>query len=61
MMNKDTMAAFKTVREGHKDVEKFISRCIEFMEVKKEFLLALRTSSIKFLRWNTDKDYRGWS
>jgi len=61
MMNVEMMTVFKTVRDAHKNVEMFISRCIELSEFKKEFKLAPMTGNVKFLRWNTDKDYRGWS
>jgi len=65
-MDKETLMAFKTVRESHEKVDKFIDECINLSEEKKEFTLAPMTlsstsKSKKCLRWNTDTDYRGWS
>lgn len=61
MMNKETIKAFCTVREAHKNVCKFISHCIKIAKEKGEFVVAPMTGNNTFLRWNSDKDSNAWS
>lgn len=52
MMNEKTIKAFQAVREAHKNVQEFISRCIALAEEKGEFELAPMTGNNTFLRWS---------
>jgi hypothetical protein len=61
MMNEETTKAFQTVREAHKNVREFISRCVALAEEKGEFELAPMTGNNTFLRWNSDRDSDAWS
>jgi hypothetical protein len=61
MMNEETIRAFRTVREAHKNVQKFISRCIALADEKGEFELAPMTGNNTFLRWSSDRDSNAWS
>ncbi|MDD4495268.1 MAG: hypothetical protein PHV32_13170 [Eubacteriales bacterium] len=61
MMNEETIKAFQTVREAHKNVQEFISRCIALAEEKCEFELAPMGRNNTFLRWNSDRDSNAWS
>ncbi|RJQ39085.1 MAG: hypothetical protein C4550_05795 [Nitrospiraceae bacterium] len=61
MMNEETIKAFQTVREAHKNVQEFISRCIALAEEKSEFELAPMTGNNTFLRWSSDRDSNAWS
>lgn len=61
MMNEETIKAFQTVREAHKNVQEFISRCIALAEEKGEFELAPMTGNNTFLRWSSDRDLSGWA
>ncbi|OPX91219.1 MAG: hypothetical protein A4E53_00737 [Pelotomaculum sp. PtaB.Bin104] len=61
MMNEETIKAFQTVREAHKNVQEFISRCIALAEEKGEFELAPMGKNNTFLRWNSDRDSNAWS
>lgn len=56
MMNEETIKAFKTVREAHKNMNEFISRCVALAEEKGEFELAPMTGNNMFLRWSSDRD-----
>lgn len=60
MMNEETIKAFQTVRKAHKNVQKFISRCIALAEEKGEFELAPMTGNNTFLRWSSDRDSDAW-
>ncbi len=59
-MNEETIKAFQAVREAHKNVQEFISRCIALAEEKGEFELAPITKNNTFLRWNSDRDSDAW-
>lgn len=61
MMNEETIKAFQIVREAHKNVQEFISRCIALAEEKGEFELAPMTGNNTFLRWSSDRDSNAWS
>lgn len=61
IMNEETMRAFHIVREAHKNVQEFISRCIALAEDKGEFELAPMTGNNTFLRWSSDRDSNAWS
>lgn len=61
MMNEETIKAFQTVREAHKNVQEFISRCIALAEEKDEFELAPMTGNNTFLRRISDRDSDAWS
>jgi len=61
MMNEGTIRAFDTVREAHKNVQEFISRCIALAEEKGEFEIAPMTGNNTFLRWISDRDSNAWS
>ena len=60
-MDKRTMAAFETVMKAHETVSLLIDRCIELATEKNEFTVVPMNRSYKFLRWNSDPDYRAWS
>lgn len=61
MMNKETISAFRTVREAHKNVQEFISRCIALAEEKGEFETAPMTGNNTFLRWSSDRNSDAWA
>ena len=61
MMNEETINAFKTVQEAHKNVQEFITRCIALAKEKGEFELAPLTVNNTFLRWSSDRDSSAWS
>lgn len=61
MMNEETMRAFHMVREAHKNVQDFISRCIALAEEKGEFEIASMTGNNTFLRRISDRDSNAWS
>lgn len=61
MMNEEIIKAFTLVRDAHKSVQEFISRCILLAEEKGEFEIAPMTGSNTFLRWSSDKNANAWS
>ena len=61
MMNEETIKAFTMVRDAHRSVQEFISRCILLAEEKGEFEIVPMTGSNTFLRWSSDKNFNAWS
>lgn len=61
MMNEETIRAFSMVREAHKNVQEFISRCIALANEKGEFEIAPMTGNNTFLRWSSDRYSNAWS
>ena len=61
MMTEETIKAFQTVQQVHKNVQHFITRCIALAEEKGEFELAPMTGNNTFLRWSSDRDPNAWA
>lgn len=61
LIKEETKKAFDAVREVHKKVQEFISRCITLAMEKGEFELAPMTGNNTFLRWSSDRDSNAWA